>query len=128
VQQVLGPSQPIPQDCEEALVADLCGDVQVGRKSSNGLLVDLEEQAVLAAEVLKHRSLGDTQLSSNVTYAGGMIALLGEVPHRGIDDPGTLGLGSGTGRNMTAILRWTGKATGNSTHDLDLKSWNDSEK
>jgi hypothetical protein len=57
-----------------------------------------------------------------------MVSLLGEVPHRGIDDPGPLGFRSGTRRNLIAIARRRDETAGNSTHQFDLKSRNDTEK
>src|SRR6266478_12499 len=128
MQQVLGLDQPIAQDFEEAQVSHIRRDVQVSWKGSNRLLVDLEEQAVLAAEVLKHRSLGDSELGGNVTHTGRVVTLFGEVAHGGVDDSGAFGLRAGTRRNVAAIFGGTGKATGNFGHDLDLKSRNNIEK
>ncbi len=78
--------------------------------------------------MLKHRSLGDSELGGNVTHTGRVVTLFGEVAHGGVDDSGAFGLRAGTRRNVAAIFGGTGKATGNFGHDLDLKSRNNIEK
>src|ERR1700683_4432792 len=70
----------------------------------DGFLVRLKEQAVLAAEMLKNRALCDAQHCSQVTDAGSVVALLGEVPHRGVNNTGSFALRTVPGR--LATIAW----------------------
>jgi hypothetical protein len=57
-----------------------------------------------------------------------VISLLCEVPHGGIDDARPFGFRPGAGRDLLAIARGRNETAGNSTHQFDLKSRNDTEK
>jgi hypothetical protein len=74
------------------------------------------------------RSPWRCQLRCDVADPGGMVALFCEVPHGGIDNSSPLGLGSGSGRNLSAITGRTGQIRSYAAHNIDLKSGNDTEK
>src|SRR5262249_20776915 len=61
VQYVFRPSEPITHNLEESLLANFRGSIEIFRKRTNGALVDLEEESVFAAEVLKDGALGDAE-------------------------------------------------------------------
>ena len=84
--QVLGALQPVVEGVEEASLDDLLRRVQPRRKREDRLLVRLEEQPGLAAEVLEHRALRDAELRRHVLDSGPLIAVFGEVAHRRLDD------------------------------------------
>src|SRR5262249_54914984 len=94
----VGPLEPVAQDREESPADDLGGSVEPGGEGGDGLLVAGEEEPLLAAEVLEDGALRDRELGGDVLDAGGMVAALGEVPHRGLEDSGALGLGAHSGR------------------------------
>ena len=86
VDEVLAPLQPIPEGGEEALRAHRRGRVLVARQRLHRALVGGQEEALLAAEVLEDRALGDPQLGRHVLDAGGLVPGLREAPHGGGED------------------------------------------
>src|SRR5512132_1198942 len=115
---MLGPLEPVAEHAEKSESLYLRGGIEVSRKRAHRLLVDLEEQAVLAAKVLEDRALGDIQLRSDVSHPGRVISLFSEVAHGRIDDPGTLCLRTGAGWNLIAITGRSNKTAGDSAHRL----------
>src|SRR5262249_11798450 len=77
----------------------------------------LEEQAILAAEVLEDRPLGDTQGGGDIADARGVVPLLGEIAHSGFDDFGPLAFRARPRRWMT-IPRTTNNIASDPSHDL----------
>ncbi len=110
-------SQPVAEDVEEAVLANLGRSVKVTGKRSHRLLVDFEEQAVLAAEVLKDGTLGNAEGGGDVADPGGMVPLFGEMTHGGVNNAGPLAFGTGARRHMT-VTRRRNQATSNPTHIL----------
>src|SRR5258705_13752477 len=115
---MLGASEPIAQHGEEALILHVGWGIEIGGKSSHGFLVDLEEETVLAAEVLENRAFGDVQFGGDIADACRMVSLLGKMAHRRIDDAGSLCLGARARGNLVSVTRWTDHAAGNSAHWL----------
>src|SRR5271168_738003 len=114
---MFGTRQPIAKHFEESTTANLSRRIQIARKRTNRLLVDLKEQAVLGAEMLKNGALGNAQHRGQVTDAGGVIALLGELAHGGFNDPGSLALRTRPRRQVT-IARGRDNTATNGTHSL----------
>ena len=101
VDEVGGGVDPVPQDREEPLRADLRRRVQVGREGPGRGLVGGQEQAGLGLEVPEHRALGDPRLAGDLLDAGRLVAAGGEVLHGHREDPllpGALPLGGPPGR------------------------------
>ena len=116
-QQMFGADQPIIENIEEAGGAHVGGRIQIFREGAHGAFVDLEEQAVFAAEVLEDGTFGDAECGGNVADAGGLVTVLGEVLHGSVDDAGALGFGPGTGRVLTHVTRRCDGIAGDSAHE-----------
>ena len=71
---------------EEPFVQDVLGRVEPGGERRHRLLVGLEEQPCLGAEVLEDRPLRDTQVVRDVLHLGALVPVLREVPHGALDD------------------------------------------
>ena len=91
-QQVFGADQPVAEHFEETGRANFRGRVQIFGKRANCALIDLEEQTVLAAEVLEDGTLGDAERDGNVADACGVISMLGKMLRGRFDDAGAFRL------------------------------------
>ena len=125
MEQMLGSGKPVAQDFEESPVPDLLRSVEIGGEGADGFFVDLEEQTVLADEMLEDRAFGDAKLGRYVGDAGGVITLLGEVAHGDVDDARAFRFRARTGRDIVAVAWWTDQTAADSAHEVDLKSRND---
>jgi hypothetical protein len=83
---VLGSLQPEGDRREEPLVERPLRRVEPRRQRRHRVLVDLEEQTRLRAEVLEDRALRDRELRRDVFDPSALIPVLGEMPHRASDD------------------------------------------
>ena len=102
--------------------------IEIGGEGADGSFVDLEEQTVLADEMLEDRAFGDAKLGRYVGDAGGVITLLGEVAHGDVDDARAFRFRARTGRDIVAVAWWTDQTAADSAHQVDLKSRNNIEK
>src|ERR1700722_8168022 len=98
--QALGARQPVPQYFEESAIADLSRRIQIARKRPRGPLVNLQEQSVLAAEMLENGSLGNIQCRGQVTDARRVIAVFGEMAHGGVHNLVSLAFRTWTRRHI----------------------------
>jgi hypothetical protein len=89
--------------------------IEVTREGTHRFLVDFEEQSIFAAKVLEDGTFGNAQSGSNVAHPGGMVSMLSELSHRGIDDFEAFALGSGA-RHHAAISRRRDQAALHSCH------------
>ena len=117
MQQVFRAHQPVAQHFEESALPHIRGRVEVARERTHGFLVDFEKQSILAAEMLKDRSLGDAERGRDIADPGGVIALLGKMAHGSINDSGSLAFGPGPGGHA-AVTRRRDETASNSTHSL----------
>src|SRR6202047_587299 len=122
MQQVFCTCPPGAKHLEGTAILHFRVGVQILGKGAYRPLVNLKKQAVLAAEVLENRTLGNAQCSGDVAHASRVVTLLGKVLHCDFDDARALGLRTGTLRQMALITRGTNRIAGNTTHDSDLKS------
>ena len=88
----------------------------------NGFLVDLEEQSILAAEVLEDGPFGDAKCQRDVSDAGGVISVLGKMLGGRFDDAAAFGLRTRTEFRLALIKGWSDAVACDSRHDRDLKS------
>ena len=88
-------SQPPVEVGQNPCVDDVGGRVEPRGQHPDRALVRREEQPFLRTEVQEDRALGDPDLVGDVLDARAAEAVLGEVPHRDLDDPlaPLLGLG-----------------------------------
>ena len=86
LQELRRQRQPVAHHRKEARILDLGGDVEIRRQRAQRGFVGLEEQPILAAEMLEDRTFGNAQLVCHVTHASGFVAVVGEVTHRGIEN------------------------------------------
>src|SRR5208282_2006622 len=84
---ILCAPQPVPQHLEKSPFQSRCRSLHVFRKRLHRLLVRLEEQSVLALEVLEHRPLGNAQLRRNIFHPRRAIPALGKMPYRRLHNP-----------------------------------------
>src|SRR4030067_269469 len=75
----------------QALVPTVLRRVEPCGQRGHGPAVGGEEQTGLAAEVLEDRALRDAELAGHVLDPRALVAMLGEVAHRGVDDELLLG-------------------------------------
>ena len=115
--QMLGAHQPVAQNFEESALAHFGGSIEIAGKRTDRLLVSLKEQAVLAAKMLENRTLGDPQDRGDIAHPGGVVALLGKMAHRGVDDLAALALRTRPRRHVTVAGR-RNDAAANSAHSL----------
>src|ERR1700757_1701979 len=117
---MFGAGQPVAQNFEKSLRAHFIRDVQILGEGADGAFVDFKEQSVFAAEMLEDRTLGDPQVSGNVTDARIVISMLGEMLGGGFNDARTLGFRAGPELGL-ALVKWRGDAiAGDSGHDNDF--------
>jgi hypothetical protein len=88
---VLRADEPIAQDFEKSCFAHFQRNVQILRKRAHCPFVHLEEQCVLAAEVLENRALSDSEGEGDIGDPRIFIAMLSEMPGGGVDDAPALG-------------------------------------
>jgi hypothetical protein len=124
---MFGTCQPVTEYIEEALLANLGWGIEISWECPNCLFVDLEEQAVLTAEMLEDGTLRNAEFGGDIADSRGVVPLLGEVAHGCIDNPGAFRLGTRARRNVVPILRGTDQTAGNSTHEIDLESRHNTE-
>src|SRR5262249_26048001 len=82
---------------EEAFVAHIDGTIEIGRKRPHRFLVGFEEESRFAAEILKNRAFGETELRREIFDARSVVTLFGEMAHSCIDDARPLGFQTRTG-------------------------------
>src|SRR5580658_711081 len=111
---MLGPREPIMQNREKATSSNFWGRIQIFRKRAYGALVDLEEQTILAAEVLEDRALRDSKTRRDIAYTSRVITVLGEMLHSSFDNAAALGVGARTRRGNSMVKRRRCSITGDS--------------
>ena len=87
------------------MLAHFSRSIKIARKRTHGFLVDLEEQAVFAAEMLEDGTLGDAEGGGDVTDTGGVVSLLGKMAHSGVNNAGPLAFGTRPWRHMAVTRR-----------------------
>ncbi len=94
--ELLGPLEPPVERGPEAALDDALGRIEPRREAGDGSLVRGQEQPFLAGEVQEDRALGHAHLGGDVLDARAAEAVLGEMPHRDVDDPVASGFGVGS--------------------------------
>ena len=102
------------QHREKATGSNLWGRIQIFRKRAHGALVDLEEQTILAAEMLEDRTLRDAKTRSDITHSSRVITVLGEMQHSSFDNAAAFGVGARTRRPNRMVERRRCSITGDS--------------
>ena len=69
--------------------------------------------------MLEDGALGDAQRDGDVADAGGVVAVLGEMLRRGLDDAGALRLRPGARRRLPLVQRRSNAVAGDSWHNND---------
>src|SRR5215472_2062610 len=114
---MFGTKKPIAEDLKESLLTNFGRRVEILGKGTNRQFVNLEEEAILAAEVLEDRTLGNTQTGGDITDAHGVISMLSKMLRRGFDDACALGLRSWPQLGVPLVKRRRDAITGNPRHN-----------
>src|SRR5580692_10458487 len=117
---MLGTNQPVSKNGKESFWADFGGYIEIFREGADGAFIDFEEQSVFAAEVLEYGTLGDTQGGGDVTDAGIVISMLGEMLCGGFNDSRALGFRTRADLGLALVERRRDAIAGDSRHNNDF--------
>src|ERR1035437_9821837 len=116
VQQVFGAHQPVSQHLEKAGLTDYRRRLKALGEGADRALVHLEEQPILAAKVLENGAFGNAERDGDVTDAGRVITLLGQMFRGNLDDAAALRVRTWT-RGIPALVKGRSSAiAGDSRH------------
>src|SRR6476661_7522576 len=102
---MFGPGQPVTEYFKESLLPHFGRSVKIAGERADGFLVDLEKEPVFAAEVLEDRPLGDAKRGRDISHPGGVVPLLGKMPHGRVYNPGPLSFRPGPRRHAAVTRR-----------------------
>ena len=113
---ILRAPQPVPEQLKKSPLLRRCRSLHIFWKRLHRLFVRLEEQSILALEVLEDRPFGDTELRGNIFHPRRVVAALRKMPDRYLHDPCSFRFRSRARLRVPPQLRWFRQTTCNSFH------------